>query len=440
MHVPAVQSLALALGVGSVVSLTCQRLKIPPILALLSAGLLLGRSGIHVIGTYNLGSSLDTFITVVICILVYEGALRLGSGQLEGSRRAVLGLLTIGAAITFGLALVAARYCAGLDWPAAVVMSGVLIVTGPTVVQPLLRRWNLKPRLAKTLWAESVLIEPIGALTVVVVLDIIKISLDAPGAPVDGTSVAWKVALPTLVGPLIGVAVGMAGRSTTRWLTQTGGARPMEMSLLGIGACLVSAGVGEALAPQSGLVAATVCGLCMGEPWSRGATVLREFKEQVSAILVGGVLVLLGSRFEVKHLADLHTGDYLFVAILVVAIRPIAAWASTTGSDLTRGERAFVGFIAPRGVVAASVAGLAANSLTEAAEAAAASGKASIVLELAAQQADHGCTIIMLVILTTVTVSSLVGLKFARWLEVDNPLLSREEVRSEVPANIPRWG
>lgn len=340
MHVPAVQSLALALGIGAVVSLICRRLRVPPILALLGAGLLLGRSGVHVIGTFNLGSSLDAFITVVICILVFEGAMFLGGGELTGSRRAVVGLLTVGAALTFGLSTVAAHSCAGLNWSVAALLGAVLIVTGPTVVQPLLRRWNLLPRLSNTLWAEAVLIDPIGVLSVVAVLDLIKISVHAPGAPEGGSSVAWKVLLPFLAGPVIGACVGLLGRAAVRVYTRQGRAGPMEMSLLGIGACLLAAGGGEVAAPQGGLVAATVAGLCMGEPWSRGAAVLRQFKEQVSAILVGGVFVLLGSRFEVKYLADLSWGDYLFVAVLVVAIRPIVAWVSTMGSELSGRERA----------------------------------------------------------------------------------------------------
>lgn len=419
--VPAVQSLAIALGAGALVSLICQRFRVPPILALLATGLLLGRSGIHIVGTRNLGTALDSFITIVICILVYEGALRLRGGQLSESRRAVLGLLTIGAATTFILASTAAHYLAGLSWPTATLLGAILIVTGPTVVQPLLRRWRLLPRLSSTLWAEAILIDPIGVLAVVAVLDFIKISLHAPGAPDGGSTIAWSIIIPTLAGPVIGAAVGLAGRTAVRTFSRRGEAGPMEMGLLGMGACMLATGLGELAAPQGGLVAATICGLTMGEPWTRGATVLRQFKEQVSAILVGGVFVLLGSRFEVKHLADLDAGDYLFVAALVLIIRPASAFLATQGSELSGRERTFVAFLAPRGVVAASVTALAATGLAEAAEAATADGAVNTALQAAAAQAEHIRTLMMLVILVTVTISTLSGLRFARWLEVDAP-------------------
>ncbi len=431
MHVPAVQSLALALGSGAVVSLVCQRLRVPPILALLCAGLVLGRSGVHVVGTFNLGASLDAFITVVICILVFEGAMRLGGGELTRARRAVAGLLTIGAATTFGLATVAAHWLVGLDWPVAALFGAILIVTGPTVVQPLLRRWHLFPRLSATLWAEAVLIDPIGVLAVVATLDVIKIVLGAPGENRDSTTVLSGIAVPALAGPVIGAVVGLVGRTVLRRLSRRGEAGAMEMSLLGIGACMLAAGGGEFAAPQGGLVAVTICGLVMGDPWSRGAKALRQFKEQVSVILVGGVFVLLGSTFEVSHLLELGIGDVIFVAVLMLVIRPVASFLGTMGSELEGRERAFVAFLAPRGVVAASVSALAVSSLSDAAEQAQnavlaagspASGPlaaAASALAEAAAQATHARTLLMLIIFVTVTVSTLLGMRVARALCVD---------------------
>lgn len=406
-HVSSTQSLAFALGLGSLISLVCSRLRIPAILPLLGAGLVLGRSGLHLVGTHKLGDALDAFITVAIAVLVFEGGLHLSRGELGRASRAVIGLLTVGALTTWVLTTMSARLVLGVTWPSSWLMGSILIVTGPTVVQPLLRRYKLTPGLTTSLGAEAVLIDPIGVLAVVTTLDLV-----AAGATRLGSE-HWPVVLtragpPLLAGVACGAAIGLGVLALLRAAARRERTEARQLNLLAMGACMSSVGVGEWLAPQGGLLAATVCAIIVANMRVIGAQDVRQFKEQIASILVGALFILLASRLEIGQLAGLTWRDWLFVAAMMFIVRPLSVTLATARSELSGPERLYACLFAPRGVVAASVVSIAATRLGALALDAAASpgpldpGRAG---QLAAEASHLQATMFLLIIVTVVWAS-----------------------------------
>ncbi len=359
---PAV-TMALAIGVSSLVSVGSDRLRIPALLPLLGVGLLLGTSGAGVIDANSLGNLLSPIITLGIGLLVFEGALHLTGHELRRAPRAVGGLLTVGALLTWALAATAAHLILGWGMGASALLGAMLTVTGPTVVQPILRRIRLTPPLRTALGAEAVLIDPIGVLLTVVVLAMLKAAAVTPMSPTMLLDGARHMGFPVTVGTLVGLGVGTLGMLLSRLRRRAGLIPARELNILAVGNCMLAVGLGELVTPEAGLVAATVSAMCLASMRVVGVAELHAFKEQLAALTVGTLFVLLASRFDVRQLADTGMRDALFVGAIILVVRPIAAGAALVGSRLSGRERAFAALFAPRGVVALSVAAVAAQDL-----------------------------------------------------------------------------
>jgi len=356
------QSLALAIGVGSLVAAVCSRLKIPAVLPLLVTGVVLGGSVLDVIDGNSLGTAFKAFIAASIGLLIFEGGLHLSRKELGKAPRAVVGLLTVGALATWGGVAVAAHYILDMDWPIALVLGAVLIVTGPTVIQPILRRLPLKPGLHSALAAEGILIDPIGVIISISMLEVAIVLLEG-GGQLHADELVMKLVRPFGAGIGVGVAVGFLAMLMMKMARTAGRVDPSRVNLIGIGACMVAVGAGEAIAPEAGLVAATIAAILLANTNVPGARELHLFKETLATMLVGTLFVLLASRFDVARLLAVTPANWLFVGIVMFIVRPINVIVSTIGSRLSWRERAFASLFAPRGIVAASVASIAAVQL-----------------------------------------------------------------------------
>ncbi len=359
----AAASIALSLGTSALLVAGCRRIRIPAMLPLLGAGVAMGVSGAGVVDAGSLGDALNGFIKVAIGLLIFEGALHLNREELGRAPRAVWGLLTAGAAITWAGAAVAAHLLLGMSWPIALVLGAALIVTGPTVVQPIIRVLRLSPRLQTTLGAEAVLIDPIGVVATVTTLEVVRLWLTTglqPGLAGEGL---WIFAKPLLSGAGIGTLMGFAGYGLLTLAARSGKAEPQVLNLIAIGTCMACVGIGEAVTHEAGLAAVTICGVIMARARILGASELRAFKELLAVLLVGTLFVLLASRVEIGRISALGWPEVAFVATLLLVVRPACVLASTHRSRLDWRERAFAATFAPRGIVALSVAAVAANDL-----------------------------------------------------------------------------
>ncbi|MGH7242579.1 MAG: cation:proton antiporter [Phycisphaerales bacterium] len=357
------QSIALALGASAIVSVVCRRIRIPALLPLLATGLALGTSGLDVVDGSSLGRALTGFITVAIGLLIFEGALHLNRDELARAPRAVWGLLTIGAAITLIGAAAAAHLLLGISIPIAILFGAAVIVTGPTVVQPILRLVRVSPRLHAVLAAEAVLIDPIGVVVTITVLHVLRLYfLRGVDTSIAGEG-AWIFLRPLIGGAGIGIVMGILGRGLLAAIGHSARPEPQLVNLAAVGICMTCVGIGEAITPESGLAAVTICGVIMARARILGATELRAFKELLAVMLVGTLFVLLTSRFDVMRLRSLTWRDGAFVLVLIFAIRPVVVFVSTWRSKMDLRERMFAATFAPRGIVALSVIAVAADEL-----------------------------------------------------------------------------
>ncbi len=359
----AAQSIALSLGISALVTVACRRIKIPALLPLLAVGLALGTSGLDVVSAASLGTALTGFITVAIGLLIFEGALHLNAKELGRAPRAVWGLLTIGAIITWAGASAAAHYVLLMSWPISVLLGAALIVTGPTVVQPILRLVRVSPRLHSALAAEAVLIDPIGVVATIATLEVLRLYiLSGPQLSLASEGL-WLFAKPLVGGAGVGVLMGLVGYWLLKMLGRAGKPDSQMLNLVAVGVCMTCVGLGEVMTPEAGLAAVTICGVVMARAGGLGITELRSFKELLAVILVGTLFVLLASRFDVAELSTLSWREGAFVLILLFVVRPVAVWLSTWRSKLAFGERVFAGTFAPRGIVALSVMAVASAEL-----------------------------------------------------------------------------
>ncbi len=377
MHPSSTQSLALAFGIGSLISLLCVRIGIPAILPLLLAGIALGRSGLSLVDSADLGQGLGAFITVSIGVLIFEGGLHLDKNMLKKAPHAVWGLLTRGALVSLIATAVLAHFVVGMTWSVSLLLGATLMVTGPTVVQPILRRIRLTPNLHSALGAEAVLIDPIGVIAAVSTLDLCLAYAHGSFAEPFGVMILRYVR-PFIGGIIVGASIGILCRMCMRFLTHNRKVNSTQLNLLAMAACTLSVGFGEWMAPEAGLVAATVCAILMAHATISGAREMHLFKEQISIVLVGALFILLASGLDVQRLLKIDSNELFFIAGIVLLVRPLSVAVGTFRSALTIRERLFASFMAPRGIVAASVASISAVALLQlAADAPADSEKAA---------------------------------------------------------------
>lgn len=266
-------------------------------------------------------------------------------------------MITWGALVTLVGAAALAGLALGWPWDLAILFGALVVVTGPTVIQPLLRDMRLRPRLKTILEAEGVLIDPIGALLagfilqLVVIPSVTTLSSQTAGVVISTAGVVVSMGF----GLLAGLAAGflLAGALRYRLLVAHGYENIFTLAsvVLLFEAC-------DALMASSGLVAVTVAGVVLGNLETRVGRDLREFKDQLTVLLVGMLFILLAADVALDDVRALGRNGLVVVAGLVLVIRPLGVWIATRGTKLPTREQVFIGAIAPRGIVAAAIASI----------------------------------------------------------------------------------
>ena len=385
----------LALAGGMVAQVIALHMRMPGIVVLLLVGVLLGPDGVNVVRPATLGPGLHMIVAISVAVILFEGGLHLDLHRLRLEALTIRRLVTVGALITAVGGAVAARFVMGWSWQVAILFGTLVIVTGPTVITPLLRRLHIKRNLHTILEAEGVLIDPIGAIIAVVVLEI-ALGQDLP--------VAGLLGIPTRL--VIGATVGAVGGILIGRLLGTEKAIPHRYaSITTLALLLALYACSEALMPESGIVVGPVAGIAVGNMPSRPSRELKAFKEQLTVLLVGLLFVLLAADVRIAEVTGLGWPGLVTTALLMVVVRPIDIAVSTAGSGLSFKERAFLAWLGPRGIVAAAVASLFAQALA-----------AEGVTEGRELQA-----MVFLVIATTVVIQGLGGGIVARLLGVRQP-------------------
>lgn len=333
------------------------RLRLPSILLLLVLGFVAGpvMRALHPDAGIDpdrvLGDLLMPVVELSVAVVVFEGGLTLRLKELARGGTVIRNLVSIGALITWAVGALGARCILGLSWPLATLLGAILVVSGPTVVQPLLKQVRpVGPTGAILKW-EGIVIDPIGVLLAVLVFDAVL-----EGREPTQLFLPWAVTitLALSLGAALGLAVAGALVAALRYY-----AIPDALhSAVTLMAVLGTFTLGEHLAHESGLFGVAFLGIALANQRWASIRHIAEFKENLTTLLLAAMFIVLAARVDMADLTRLGWESMAYLAVLILVGRPLAVWASTLGSELSRRERLFLASVAPRGIVAAGVSAL----------------------------------------------------------------------------------
>jgi len=330
---------------------------LPGVVLLLSAGLVIGRSGFGLVEPLDLGAGLGTVVGLLVSLVLFDGGLNL---RLPGdaTKQAVLRIVLVRLVLALGAGLLAAHALAGLNWPLAAVFSAIVLATGPTVVNPLVRQIRLSPPLGDVLEGEGLILEPIGAVLALLLLELAL-----------GDLHGWReLALGLLQRLGGGVAIGagcgwLLAEALRRIPAQPAGALRLQLT---VGTLFLMFSGCELLLPESGLPAAVAAGVVVGRRPDTDAAELDELIRQLAQLAITMLFPLLAADVSWAELSPLGWGGVSCVLVLMLLVRPVAIGLATWGLDFTLPQRALMSWLAPRGIVTAAVASLFAIRLEQA--------------------------------------------------------------------------
>ena len=355
------ERLGLLWGVTVFAGATAQALAwltgLPGVVLLLSAGLVIGRSGFGLVEPLDLGAGLGTVVGLLVSLVLFDGGINL---RLPGdaTKQAVLRIVLVRLVLGLAAGLLAAHWLAGLNWSLAAVFSAIVLATGPTVVNPLVRQIRLAPPLGEVLEGEGLILEPIGAVLALLLLELAL-----------GDLHGWReLALGLLQRLGGGVAIGalcgwLLAEALRRIPAQPAGALRLQLTL---GTLFLMFSSCELLLPESGLPAAVAAGVVVGRRPDTDAAELDELIRQLAQLAITMLFPLLAADVSWAELSPLGWGGVACVLSLMLLVRPVAIGLATWGLDFSLPQRALMSWLAPRGIVTAAVASLFAIRLEQA--------------------------------------------------------------------------
>ncbi|GGA63647.1 cation:proton antiporter [Ornithinibacillus halotolerans] len=345
------------LGIGS--QWVAWRYRMPAIVVMAVTGLLVG----PIFGLINpeedFGSLYSPIISVAVAIILFEGSLNLSFKELRGVGKPIFRISTLGAFIAWILGSLTAHYIAGLDWPVAFVIGGLFIVTGPTVIMPLLRQSKLKPRPAKILKWEGIIVDPIGALLAVFAFEIIAyLTANDP----DGTALAMFFAASIFAG----IFGWVCGRGIG-FVFERGHIPEFLKSPAVFTVVILCFTVADEIMHETGLLSVTAMGITLANMGISSVADMRHFKENISILLISAIFIMLTASLQLETILEIFSPNIIgYVLLMMFLVRPLSIFLSTFGTGLTFNEKLLVGWIAPRGIVALTVSSYFATILLDA--------------------------------------------------------------------------
>jgi NhaP-type Na+/H+ or K+/H+ antiporter len=343
-------TLAIIVGAGMVAQWLAWRFQVPSIVALLVAGILLGPVTGVIDPDELLGETLFPLVSLSVALILFEGGLGLPPRELRSTGPVVRRLITVGLAVTFVVGWYSSREIFDISNGAAIMLGAVLVVTGPTVVGPLLRFVRPTGTTGPILRAEGVLIDPIGAFAALLAFEIVlSDTLDQAAL-----RITWVTFVTIVAGAGIGLLAAVAlDAALQRYLIPDPLAVPITLAVV-IAAFVVSNQVQD----ESGLLAVTVLGVYLARRDSSTIRHVLEFNESLRTLLISALFILLAARIEADQLRDVALPSVAFLVVLVLVARPIGVLLSSMRTSLTWRERVFLMTMAPRGIVAAAVSAI----------------------------------------------------------------------------------
>ena len=342
------------------------KFKIPAILPLILIGLLVGPIAAEFLsddgtkwiepiwnGKEGLfpGESLFYFVSLAISIILFEGGLTLKMSEIKNVGPVITKLITLGSLVTFFGAALAAYFIFNLSWQISYLFSALIIVTGPTVITPILRNIPLKKDVSTVLKWEGILIDPIGALVAVLVFEFI--SVDAGGEFTKTALIEFGKIV------LFGFTFGFTFAHALNFIINKKWVPHYLLNVFALAAVLGVFVLSDAFAHESGLLSVVVMGMVLGNSNSPYLKELLYFKESLSVLLISILFILLAANINIEDLLLIYNWKTaILFAVVVFVIRPIGVFLSTRGSSLKLNEKVFISWVGPRGIVAAGIASL----------------------------------------------------------------------------------
>src|SRR5690606_224799 len=282
-------------------------------------------------------------ISLAVAIILFEGSLNLNFKEIKTFSKPVLRIVTLGAFIAWIAGSLAAHYLAGLSIAVSFVIGGLFIVTGPTVILPLLRQAKLKARPAAILKWEGIVVDPFGALLALFAFQFVLFAMGEESAAAFGLFF-----LAAMFAVLLGLGVGWGmGRMFEKGQIPEFLKSPMVFAVV-----LLVFTVSDIVMHETGLLAVTAMGIMMANMNITSINEMRHFKENISVLLISSIFVMLTASLSLEVLLKILNWQIIaFVLAMLFVVRPLSIWLSTIGTDLTNQEKTLIGWIAPRGIV-----------------------------------------------------------------------------------------
>lgn len=349
MHNPAL-TIGLSMVLGMLAQVGSKHLHLPGIVLLLLSGILFGPDGLNWIDPESIGPGLHILVGFAVAIILFEGGMNLRISRIMRERNAIRGLIIKGALVTFIGGTFITIVILGWDFRTSILFGTLIIVTGPTVITPLLKRIRVHHGVSTILEAEGILLDAIGAIIAVVALEI----------AISPSGLSFVTGLFHIISRLgVGAVLGISGGYLLTVMFRFRDLVPDGLENVFILSWVIALfQISNTISPESGIAAVTIAGMTIGNSKTYIQQDLLEFKEQLTVLMIGMLFILLSADVRIEQIIALGIPGLITVAMLIFLIRPLSVFVGTDKSGLDLNQKLLLSWIAPRGIVAAAVASL----------------------------------------------------------------------------------
>jgi NhaP-type Na+/H+ or K+/H+ antiporter len=388
---------AAIIGIGVVSQVLSDRFRVPSVVFLISAGIILGPEVLGFVGPDSFGNALTAIVGLSVAIIVFEGAFHLRIQKLREAPAATLRLVTLGAAIALVGTAAAIHFLLGGGWPVSFLIGALLVATGPTVIAPILEVVPARDRVEAALETEGIVNDVTAAILAVVIFEAIIEGVTEPAALLS--LFAERLGVGVIVGALVAAVLVYA----LRYVDLSPGNAPQNARLLVLAGALVAYGAADAIAAEAGIAAVATAGILLGNADVPYEEDISAFKGDITLLVLSFVFIALAALLDFQSLLRLGLGGVGVVVAVALVLRPLLVFVSATGDRFTTSEKWFMSFVGPRGIIPASVATLFAIQLRA---------------EGLTQAADLLVGTVFLVILATVVIEGGFARQIAEYLDI----------------------
>ncbi|WP_129115539.1 cation:proton antiporter [Halegenticoccus tardaugens] len=343
---------AAIVGLGFTAQFLAAKYRIPSVLFLIVAGIAIGPDGLGLITSDTFGETLSTIVGMSVAIIVFEGSFRLEFDLVRRAPKAVIQLITIGAALAFVGTALTVRLLLGADWDIAFLIGALLVATGPTVITPILAVVPVREKVAVTLETEGI----VNDITATILAIVLFKAMTAQELSPEGYVLLFFERL--VLGILIGLTIAGVAWYLLTHVNFPSDAAPQIARLLALASAIIAFAIADSVFSEAGIAAAATAGFTLGNLDIPYRNTISRFKRDVTVLVLSFVFITLAALLEFSELLALGVAGLAVVAVLMLLLRPLLVFVSTIDSGFTVRERLFMSFVGPRGIIPASVATL----------------------------------------------------------------------------------